>query len=137
MNCSSDGYGQLAGGVDDGQRAGIIISREYAAYAPGKCNHEQALADSRQKTCSDRNFQIGSEKQTEPSCGSDGGKQRDCELRSDTVQRRTYGKFADAGSDHAGRDHPSGLCKRESDGNPVRGNMLIDAGYDLQQNHGG
>ena len=25
----------------------------------------------------------------------------------------------------------------ESDGNPVRGNMLIDAGYDLQQNHGG
>ena len=95
MNCGSDGYGQLAGGVDDGQRAGIIISREYAAYAPGKCNHEQALADSRQKTCSDRNFQIGSEKQTEPSCGSDGGKQRDCELRSDTVQRRTYGKFAD------------------------------------------
>lgn len=73
MNCGSDGYGQLAGGVDDGQRAGIIISREYAAYAPGKCNHEQALADSRQKTCSDRNFHIGSEKQTEPSCGSDGG----------------------------------------------------------------
>lgn len=58
-----------------------------------------------------------------------------CGLTRSSVE--PMASFADAGSNHAGRDHPSGLCKRESDGNPVRGNMLIDAGYDLQQNHGG